>query len=95
MKGQRRRIFTPGRSAHRAVSGKTRTCHARRPRLEPVKLEAQPIEGKIMEDSPKTQPTNPQKGTPWGLILIMIGFFLATGLVIGIGVISLDLGLGG
>lgn len=48
-----------------------------------------------MEDSPKTQPTNLQKGTPWGLVLIMIGFFLATGLVIGIGVVSLDLGLGG
>lgn len=48
-----------------------------------------------MEDSPKTQPTNPQEGTPWGLILIMIGFFVATGLVLGIGFLSLELGLGG
>lgn len=48
-----------------------------------------------MENTPKSQPSNPEKGTPWGLVLIMIGFLLATGLVIGIGVISLDLGLGG
>lgn len=48
-----------------------------------------------MENTPKSQPSNPEKGTPWGLVLLMIGFFLATGLVIGIGVISLDLGLGG
>ena len=48
-----------------------------------------------MEDSPKTQPTNPQKGTPWGLIVIMIGFFLALAMVIGVGVVSLDLGFGG
>ncbi|WP_345311388.1 hypothetical protein [Kocuria gwangalliensis] len=48
-----------------------------------------------MEDSPKTQPTNPQKSTPWGLIVIMLGFFLALAMVIGVGVVSLDLGLGG
>jgi len=74
---------------------KTGTCHARRPHAESVRLEAQPNEGKIMEDSPKTQPTNPQKGTPWGLIVIMLGFFLALAMVIGVGVVSLDLGLGG
>lgn len=48
-----------------------------------------------MEDSPKTQPTNPQKGTPWGLILIVLAFLLATAMVIGVGVVSLDIGFGG
>lgn len=45
-----------------------------------------------MEDSPKTQPTDPQKGTPWGLIVILAGFFLATALMLGIGIVSLNIG---
>ena len=80
---------------HPAWPQQAGTCHARRAHAESVRLEAQPKEGKIMEDSPKTQPTNPQKGTPWGLIVIMLGFFLASAMVIGVGVVSLDLGLGG
>lgn len=47
-----------------------------------------------MEDTPKSQP-HPEKGAPWGLILIMIGFFISLAMVIGIGFVSLDLGLGG
>lgn len=60
---------------------------------EYAKLKAPPIEGKTMENTPKSQPSNPEKGTPWGLVLVMSGFFVATGLVIAIGIISLQVGL--
>ena len=46
-----------------------------------------------MEDSPKTQPTDPQKGTPWGFIAILVGFLLATAMMIGVGIVALNVGL--